>query len=74
MPSHAQLTAVDRTISHLEVAAATLEDNIRDKDTTLTMDEQVVMLDGRLNMQMAPPSSVGSVSVQLLVEVAQPSM
>ncbi len=59
-----QLTCVDKTISSLELATSTLEDNIRDKDTTLSIDEKMVLLDGRINLTTGPPSSVGSVSLK----------
>jgi tektin-1 len=53
---------VDKEINSLDLAAMTLEDNIRDKEAALSVDEQVVMLDGRINLTSPPPSSVGSVS------------
>jgi hypothetical protein len=59
-----QLVAVDKTLSNLDLAAFTLEDNIADKDTTLSMEERMALLDGRINLTTAPPSSVGSVSAR----------
>lgn len=61
-PSPTQLGAVDKEISALDLAAVTLEDNIRDKETALSVDEQMVLLDGRINLSTAPPSSIGTVS------------
>ena len=61
-PRPTQLGAVDKEISALDLAAITLEDNIRDKVTALSVDEQMVLLDGRINLSTAPPSSVGTVS------------
>ncbi|GAX74150.1 hypothetical protein CEUSTIGMA_g1599.t1 [Chlamydomonas eustigma] len=55
-----KLGAVDKEINSLDLAAMTLEDNIRDKEAALSVDEQVVMLDGRINLTSPPPSSVGS--------------
>ena len=52
---------MDKEISSLDLAALTLEDNIRDKETALSVDEHMVLLDGRINLNTAPPSSVGTV-------------
>lgn len=57
-----QISAVDKEISSLDMAALQLTDNIKDKDDALRIDERMVMLDGRINLAQRPPSSVASVS------------
>ena len=58
-----KLGAVDKEISALDMAALTLQDNINDKETALSVDEHMVLLDGRINLSTAPPSSIVSVSL-----------
>ncbi len=55
-----KLGAVDKEINSLGLAAETIEANIRDKAAALSLDEQMAMMDGRLNLNTAPPSSVAS--------------
>ncbi len=53
---------MDKELENLEVAAAMLEDNLKDKEAALALDERCVLLDGRINITTPPPSSVASVS------------
>lgn len=55
-----KLNNVDKEIASLDLAAATIADNIRDKETAIQLDEKVCWLDGRVNISIPPPSSVGS--------------
>lgn len=55
---------MDKTISNLDLTSLTLEENIRDKETTLSIDERMALLDGRINVHAAPPTSVASVSTR----------
>lgn len=57
-----KMNSVDKELGQLDVTAAMIEDNIRDKDSAINLDERMVLLDGRLNVPTAPPSSVASVS------------
>lgn len=52
---------MDKELAALELAAATIEDNLRDKEAALALDERCVLLDGRINLATPPPSSVASV-------------
>lgn len=55
-----KLTTVEHKIDSLDLAAATIVDNIKDKEKALELDERVAWLDGRVNIAVPPPSSVGS--------------
>mmetsp|Transcript_14636 Transcript_14636/g.31883 ORF Transcript_14636/g.31883 Transcript_14636/m.31883 type:complete len:512 (+) Transcript_14636:54-1589(+) len=55
-----KVSNVDKELAQLDLAAAMIEDNIRDKSAALSLDEQVVLMDGRINIPNAPPSSVAS--------------
>lgn len=57
-----KLTTVENKIDSLDLAAATIVDNIKDKEKALALDERVAWLDGRVNIAVAPPSSVGSMN------------
>ncbi|KAF5829855.1 Tektin family-domain-containing protein [Dunaliella salina] len=52
--------AIDKELENLEVAAATIEDNIRDKESALALDRKMVLLDGRPGVNTPPPSSIAS--------------
>lgn len=58
-----QLAAVDKTVDALDLSMLRLEDNIRDKESTLLLEEKVALLDGRINLNQPPPSSIATVSV-----------
>ena len=49
-------------MDQLAVTIRLLRANLADKDTSVRIDEQAVMLDGRIDVPHAPPSSVASVS------------
>ncbi|KAJ9525818.1 hypothetical protein QJQ45_009311 [Haematococcus lacustris] len=57
-----KVSSVDKELENLEVAAAMLSDNLRDKQGALALDERCVLLDGRINITTPPPPSVASVS------------
>jgi hypothetical protein len=56
-----KLGVVDKELSALDMAALTLEDNIVDKEAALSVDERMVLLDGRINLSTGPPSSIVTV-------------
>lgn len=56
-----QLAAVDKTIDALDLSMLRLEDNIRDKESTLVLEEKVALLDGRVSVNQPPPSSIATV-------------
>ncbi len=53
---------MDKELDALALASAMLQDNLRDKEAALTLDQRCVLLDGRINLQTPPPSSIASVS------------
>eukprot|EP00798_Chlamydomonas_sp_ICE-L_P032200 gene32200-16747_t len=55
-----KLNSVDKEIAQLDATASMLEDNIRDKVSALSVDQRMVLLDGRVNVTTAPPSTVFS--------------
>mmetsp|Transcript_28996 Transcript_28996/g.53289 ORF Transcript_28996/g.53289 Transcript_28996/m.53289 type:complete len:519 (-) Transcript_28996:325-1881(-) len=55
--------SVDKEIEALDLASTMLNENIKDKSSALNVDEQVVLLDGRLSLTVPPPRSVASVSM-----------
>ncbi|GMH34697.1 hypothetical protein BSKO_02558 [Bryopsis sp. KO-2023] len=57
-----KIAAVNSEIRHLEDKAQLVDENLKDKDSSWKVDEQCIMLDGRVNSSR-PPSSVGSGSV-----------
>lgn len=57
-----QINNVDKEIDALQLASAMLEDNLRDKEAALSLDERCALLDGRINLSTPPPSSVVTVS------------
>ncbi|KAL6762725.1 Tektin family-domain-containing protein [Haematococcus lacustris] len=58
-----KVSSVDKELENLEVAAAMLSDNLRDKQGALALDERCVLLDGRINITTPPPPSVASLAV-----------
>lgn len=53
-----KVNLVDKEIAQLDLTASMLEDNIRDKSNALSTDERMVLLDGRINLNTPPPSTV----------------
>ena len=53
---------VDKQMENLDLTTAMIEDNLRDKAAALELDERCALLDGRMNVGNAPPSSVFTVS------------
>ncbi|KAJ9526461.1 hypothetical protein QJQ45_009945 [Haematococcus lacustris] len=64
-----KVSSVDKELENLEVAAAMLSDNLRDKQGALALDERCVLLDGRINITTPPPPSVASL-VDMCLQLA----
>jgi hypothetical protein len=63
---HARVDAAGQQIAHLTSVSAALLRHIADKDTALTLEEKVALMDGRKIAAVPPSPTVLSVSVQNL--------
>jgi hypothetical protein len=61
---HARVDAAGQQIAHLNSVSAALLRHIADKDTALTLEEKVALMDGRKIAAVPPSPTVLSVSVQ----------
>lgn len=58
---------MDKELDALALASVMLEDNLKDKEAALALDERCVLLDGRINVATPPPSSIASVGAPLIL-------